>query len=218
MTTLIVSYFHTIVQFNLPVGNPVTQIFVLRTFMPLYNTKRTDENPVWYCTVSLLSHCAIQPYMWQRCGIIVLYSKVWLLYNSIKWYSITFIMWYIITLCHCLCLIHHVDSNPVAYCNVSFSRHCTPTWQLVTECNVWTNTAAIRISLLICFLLRWPGGRSVQRTQRTFCFLFATANSLRAERSLFSKRSRVNNIYSNSSVIAHSLGDIGYFCVMRKTL
>ncbi len=37
------------------------------------------------------------------------------------------------------------------------------------------------------------GSSGVRSAQRTFCFLFATANGLRAERSLFSKRSRVTN-------------------------
>ncbi len=60
----------------------------------------------------------------------------------------------------------------------------------------------------------WSGARSAQRT---FCFVFATANGLRAERSLFSKRSRAL-INSNSSFIVHSLGDIEYFFVMKKTL
>ena len=62
-----------------------------------------------------------------------------------------------------------------------------------------------------------PGTRSVQRTQQTFCFLFAIVNSLTAEWSLFSKRS-LSLIYSISSLFANSLGNIGYFCVMRKIL
>ncbi len=120
MTTLIIPYFHTIVQFNLPDGNPVTQIFVLRTFMPLYNTKRTDENPVWYCTVSLLSHCAIQPYMWQRCGIIVLYSKVGLLYNSIKviqHHICPILQWHKCDTLSLYAIVQHnsIDGNPAAY-------------------------------------------------------------------------------------------------------
>ncbi len=56
--------------------------------------------------------------------------------------------------------------------------------------NLW----ALILTSVTCDLdsSQCAGLRSVQRT---FCFLFVTANGLRAERSLLTKRSRVTNIF-----------------------
>ncbi len=60
-----------------------------------------------------------------------------------------------------------------------------------------------------------PGARSAQRTLNVFCLQQQTVCALNDH---CSANDHVSLINSNSSIIAHSLGDIEYFCVIKKTL
>ncbi len=68
--------------------------------------------------------------------------------------------------------------------------------------------------------LRWKISPALRSDQQTFRCLSATANSPLAGWRPFNKRSRIGNIfkYSPYPIIARATSDLGYFCVMKKTL
>ncbi len=61
------------------------------------------------------------------------------------------------------------------------------------------------------YLYSTPGLRS---DQQKFGFLFATADGPNIRLA----NGHVSAVYFNTSLIAHAMGDIGYFCIMKKTL
>ncbi len=90
-----------------------------------------------------------------------------------------------------------VGNQPRPYCRALLHRR-----QQRTTTGIWGHDPL----LFMCALVS---------PRFVFCLQQQTACALNDHSSA---KGHVSLIYSNSSLIAHTLGDMGYFCVMKKTL